>query len=206
MGGANEILFKLLDPVPQYVLGCLPALAIIGESPANEFTEKITWLLRCLGCPFTGIFYSFNIGGKGESRCMYWLSSDKFEIVDSYNPNEPGESEKHDGSGKPNKIVGSNNYGKIEESDGSSGSNKSGKIDSNKCHEIEESDKPEHDKQEASEKSTVLNEPDESNKPNELIRPFGFHAKKIRISNDENIKKLIEQCTATASVLERAPA
>src|ERR1043165_3866570 len=73
-----RLLYKFLEPTPQYVLGCLPALAIIGESPMNKFPEKLAWVFRCLGCPFLGLFYALNVGGGKESRCMYWLSSDYF--------------------------------------------------------------------------------------------------------------------------------
>ncbi|CAG8473715.1 5731_t:CDS:2 [Gigaspora rosea] len=74
----KQFIFTLLEPIPQYVLGCLTTLAILGASPADKFTEKLAWSFRCLGCPFTGLFYFINIGSKKESRCMYWLSSAKF--------------------------------------------------------------------------------------------------------------------------------
>src|SRR6266498_764569 len=79
--GFPQFIHKLLDPIPQYVVGCFPAIAIIGASPNNKFTEKLAWVLRCLGCPFTGLFYSLNIGGNKESRCIYWLSSNYFIIT-----------------------------------------------------------------------------------------------------------------------------
>ncbi|CAG8707941.1 7051_t:CDS:1, partial [Acaulospora morrowiae] len=122
MENYKVLIYKLLDPIPQYVLGCLPALGIIGESPANRFTEKVTWLLRCLGCPFTALFYSINIGSKKESRCFYWLSSSRF----------------------------------------------------------------------VTDKGSRLR-----------YRPFGFNACEIQNADDPDIKKCVEQCTATASVLER---
>src|SRR6266496_1673725 len=57
---------KLLNPIPQYVLGSLPAIAIVGETPREKFAEKIAWVLRCLGCPFTGLFYSCNVGVRKQ--------------------------------------------------------------------------------------------------------------------------------------------
>ncbi|CAG8753568.1 17838_t:CDS:1, partial [Racocetra fulgida] len=51
---------------------------IAGASPMNTFIEKLIWMLRCLGCPFMGVFYSVNIGGKEESRCLYWLPVEYF--------------------------------------------------------------------------------------------------------------------------------
>src|SRR6266542_5177382 len=69
---------KLLNPIPQYVLGSLPAIAIVGETPREKFAEKIAWVLRCLGCPFTGLFYSCNVGSAKTDKCLYWLPSDYF--------------------------------------------------------------------------------------------------------------------------------
>ncbi|CAG8614085.1 16207_t:CDS:2 [Acaulospora morrowiae] len=88
---------KLLDPIPQYVTCCLPALAIMGESPAESFRKKLLRILICLGCPFTGLFYSLIIGGTPENRCLYWLSSDKIKLVSKENtePDEPDESGNH---------------------------------------------------------------------------------------------------------------
>ncbi|CAB5203005.1 hypothetical protein RhiirA5_383110 [Rhizophagus irregularis] len=71
----------LLDPIPQYVTGCLPALLIIGESPMNSFTKKLAWMLICLGCPFVGLIFNLNIGSEPESRCIYWLQADFFTNV-----------------------------------------------------------------------------------------------------------------------------
>src|ERR1041384_2068817 len=76
--GFSQLIHKLLEPIPQYVLGCLPAIAIIGESPMPKFAEKLAWVFRCLGCPFIPLFYTINVGSKKESRCIFWLSSDHF--------------------------------------------------------------------------------------------------------------------------------
>ncbi|GBC10631.1 hypothetical protein RclHR1_00980008 [Rhizophagus clarus] len=76
--GVIHTIAKLLNPIPQYVLGCLPAIAIIGASPKEKFSEKFTWVLRCLGCPFTGLLYSCTIGAEGIYLCIYWLSSQHF--------------------------------------------------------------------------------------------------------------------------------
>src|ERR1043166_7821486 len=77
---SRPIIYKLLNPIPPYLLACLPALAIIGASPTSNFARKLVWFFRCIGCPFTGLFYSLNIGSKRESLCIYWLSSDYFII------------------------------------------------------------------------------------------------------------------------------
>ncbi|RIA81101.1 hypothetical protein C1645_865536 [Glomus cerebriforme] len=71
-----QIVYKLLEPIPQYVLGCFPAMLIIGASPM-KFSKKLTWAFLCLGCPFIGLFYVLNVE-KG-SRCIYWLSSEYFD-------------------------------------------------------------------------------------------------------------------------------
>ncbi|CAG8662144.1 1465_t:CDS:1 [Dentiscutata erythropus] len=78
MSDFSQIIHNFSEPIPQYVLVCLPAIAIAGASPANMFTKKLMWILRCLGCPFIGIFYSVNVGSSPESRCLFWLPADKF--------------------------------------------------------------------------------------------------------------------------------
>ncbi|CAG8679154.1 5964_t:CDS:2, partial [Funneliformis mosseae] len=69
---------KLQDPVPQYVIGCLPVIATIGAAPWESFVDKFIWLLRCLGCPFTGLFYVCCIKNDETSLCIYWLPSECF--------------------------------------------------------------------------------------------------------------------------------
>ncbi|CAG8800365.1 20840_t:CDS:2 [Cetraspora pellucida] len=81
-----QVAHRLLEPIPQYVLGCLPAIAIAGASPMNTFIEKLVWMLRCLGCPFIGVFYSVNIGGKEEPRCLFWLPVEYFATSEGENP------------------------------------------------------------------------------------------------------------------------
>ncbi|KAF0518657.1 hypothetical protein F8M41_016706 [Gigaspora margarita] len=73
-----EFVHRLLEPIPQYVLGCIPAIAIVGASPTDKFSRKLIWVLRSLGCPFIGILYSLNVGGNEQSRCLFWLPVDYF--------------------------------------------------------------------------------------------------------------------------------
>jgi hypothetical protein len=73
-----NLISKLLNPIPQYVLGCLPAITIVGASPREKFGEKLAWVFRCLGCPFTGLFYSCNVGSRKVDQCLYWLPSNYF--------------------------------------------------------------------------------------------------------------------------------
>ncbi|CAB4411669.1 unnamed protein product [Rhizophagus irregularis] len=79
----TKLLQSLQDPAPQYVLGCVPAIATIGAAPDNGLTNKLLWILRCLGCPFTGLFYTCNIGSDPIAMSTYWLTSDHF-MKDGY--------------------------------------------------------------------------------------------------------------------------
>ncbi|GBB88026.1 hypothetical protein RclHR1_14540005 [Rhizophagus clarus] len=72
------IFHKLLNPVPQYILGCLPAIAIVGATPRGKFAQKMAWVFRCLGCPFTGLFYACNVGSSKVEQCLYWLPAEFF--------------------------------------------------------------------------------------------------------------------------------
>ncbi|CAG8606486.1 3293_t:CDS:1 [Scutellospora calospora] len=74
----EDLAHTLQAPAPQYVLGCLPIIATIGATPDNGCTRKILWLVRCLGCPFTGLFFHCNIMNDETAMCIYWLSSDYF--------------------------------------------------------------------------------------------------------------------------------
>ncbi|CAG8515970.1 4339_t:CDS:1 [Scutellospora calospora] len=74
----------LQDPIPQYVLGSLPAILTIGATPFKGVGRKLGWFVRCLGCPFVGLFYFCNIKSDKVTMCAYWLSANNF-IVE--NPN-----------------------------------------------------------------------------------------------------------------------
>jgi len=67
------------------VLGSLPAIATIGIAPDNGLKAKLIWLIRCLGCPFTGLFYFCNVDDDPVAMCAYWLSSEYF--IDDGNNN-----------------------------------------------------------------------------------------------------------------------
>ncbi|CAG8498997.1 574_t:CDS:2 [Ambispora gerdemannii] len=67
----SSILHKLQDPIPQYVLGCFPAIATIGASPNDYLLQKLLWMARCLACPFLGLFYTCNIAN--DEKALYWL-------------------------------------------------------------------------------------------------------------------------------------
>ncbi|CAG8648612.1 11317_t:CDS:1, partial [Racocetra persica] len=71
---------NLQNPIPQYVLGTLPAIAILGTTPHSGLCAKLIWFARCLGCPFTGMFYFCNIGNIPSEMCAYWLSAEYFDF------------------------------------------------------------------------------------------------------------------------------
>ncbi|CAG8511452.1 242_t:CDS:2 [Ambispora gerdemannii] len=74
------LLDRLQNPVPQYVLGCLPALATIGAAPMEDFIQKLMWLAQCLGCPYLGLFYTCNV--KISETAIYWLPKRCFVGID----------------------------------------------------------------------------------------------------------------------------
>lgn len=86
----TELIVKLREPAPQYVTCCVPAIAIIGAAPGSGLTNKLLWILRCLGCPFTGLFYACCVCNDPIAMSAYWLTSDRFIMKDgkklSYRP------------------------------------------------------------------------------------------------------------------------
>ncbi|RGB42623.1 hypothetical protein C1646_750812 [Rhizophagus diaphanus] len=82
------LLRTLQDPAPQYVLGCGPAVATIGASPESGLINKLLWLLRCLGCPFTGLFYAC-VCNDPITMSIYWLTSDHFRRDGNILPYRP---------------------------------------------------------------------------------------------------------------------
>nr|CAG8506479.1 6253_t:CDS:2 [Entrophospora candida] len=82
-----EVIRKLQEPMPQYVLGLIPVILILGTAPFGSLIDKLTWVFRCLGSPFTGLFYHFNIKDDPVEMCIYWLPEEYFvttngEILD----------------------------------------------------------------------------------------------------------------------------
>ncbi|CAG8720376.1 10246_t:CDS:1, partial [Ambispora leptoticha] len=75
-----DLVSNLLNPIPQYVLGSLPAIATIGAAPMEDFFQKIMWLFRCLGSPFIGLFYTCNI--PSDSTFIFWLPKRYFRKVE----------------------------------------------------------------------------------------------------------------------------
>jgi len=71
----QDLIRVLQNPAPQYVFGCIPAIVTIGTAPDNGLINKMLWILRCLGSPFTGLFYIFDVGNDSISMTTYWLDS-----------------------------------------------------------------------------------------------------------------------------------
>jgi len=53
-----EVIRKLQDPMPQYVLGLIPVIVTLGTAPFNHLKYKLTYVFRCLGAPYTGLFFT----------------------------------------------------------------------------------------------------------------------------------------------------
>ncbi|CAG8614562.1 3046_t:CDS:1 [Paraglomus occultum] len=74
----------LQNPIPQYLLGVLPAILILGDSPFLTSLSKTLHVFICLGCPFAGLFYFLNINTNLNQNdvnidsCAYWLPADRF--------------------------------------------------------------------------------------------------------------------------------
>ena len=68
----------LLNTIPQYVLGVLPAIAILGSSPENGLINKFLYLFCSLGSPFSGLFYYLNVKNEKLKMSLYWLEPGNF--------------------------------------------------------------------------------------------------------------------------------
>ncbi|RIB24453.1 hypothetical protein C2G38_2069984 [Gigaspora rosea] len=80
--GLLTAIHRIQNPIPQFALGSLPAMATIGTTPHDSLLEKFLWFMRCLGCPFTGLFYFCNIKNDPIAMGTYWLSSEYFKVED----------------------------------------------------------------------------------------------------------------------------
>nr|CAG8617741.1 10248_t:CDS:2 [Entrophospora candida] len=75
---------SFLNSVPQYVLGSLSAIAILGATPVGDFREKIRWIFLCLGAPIEGLCYYCNVKNGAIIMSTYWLKPDHF-VEGNYN-------------------------------------------------------------------------------------------------------------------------
>ena len=74
----KDLIHNLQDPIPQYILGCFPVVAILASTPQDGLISKILWLLRCIAAPFTGLMYFINAGNTNEDISTFWLDADDF--------------------------------------------------------------------------------------------------------------------------------
>ncbi|CAJ0846877.1 13157_t:CDS:1, partial [Entrophospora sp. SA101] len=77
-----QTICKLQEPIPQYVLGLIPVVTTLGTSPFGSLIHKLSWIFRCLGCPFTALFYYLNIKDDPVEMCIYWLPAKSFITTD----------------------------------------------------------------------------------------------------------------------------
>ncbi|CAG8571744.1 15274_t:CDS:2 [Cetraspora pellucida] len=98
----------LQNPIPQYVLGTLPAIAITGTNPENSLSDKLYRLLQCLSCPFIGLFYFCNVVSKDAGSkevestkvqmSAYWLEKDEHSLEKEYFIHNQNDSSSAQGS------------------------------------------------------------------------------------------------------------
>nr|CAG8628381.1 11774_t:CDS:2 [Entrophospora candida] len=69
---------KLQEPMPQYISGLIPVIVTLGTSPFESLICKLFWVFKCLGCPFTGLFYYLVIEDDPVEMCIYWLPEEYF--------------------------------------------------------------------------------------------------------------------------------
>nr|CAG8659259.1 8295_t:CDS:1 [Entrophospora candida] len=81
----NPIIPKLQEPMPQYISGLIPVIVILGTSPFKDLIDKLIWVFRCLGSPFTGLFYYLVIGADRVEMCIYWLPEEYFVTTEGNN-------------------------------------------------------------------------------------------------------------------------
>ncbi|CAJ0825590.1 5827_t:CDS:1, partial [Entrophospora sp. SA101] len=85
----NPIITKLQEPMPQYISGLIPVIVILGTSPFKLLFDKLIWVFKCLGCPFTGLFYYLVIGADPVEMCIYWLPEEFFLTTNENNLDFP---------------------------------------------------------------------------------------------------------------------
>ncbi|CAG8771534.1 26782_t:CDS:2 [Gigaspora margarita] len=94
MASESELLTlirKLQNPIPQFVLGTIPILAVVATTPYKRLLTKLLWFARCLGCPFCGLFYFCNIKCEPIEMCSYWLEANDFICTNDDNGSDVAE-------------------------------------------------------------------------------------------------------------------
>ncbi|KAF0459587.1 hypothetical protein F8M41_000728 [Gigaspora margarita] len=75
---ASEIFLGGAYQIPQYVLACLPVIAVIGAISTQGLWSKLQWVFRCLGYPFCGLFYICCVQNNKADLCCYYLDKEYF--------------------------------------------------------------------------------------------------------------------------------
>nr|CAG8511159.1 13965_t:CDS:2 [Entrophospora candida] len=75
---SQEVIGKLQEPMPQYVLGLIPVIVTLGAAPFESLIDKLAWIFKCISTPYTGLFYYFNIKDDPVEMCIYWLPEEYF--------------------------------------------------------------------------------------------------------------------------------
>nr|CAG8510735.1 13788_t:CDS:2 [Entrophospora candida] len=75
---SQEVIGKLQEPMPQYVLGLIPVIVTLGAAPFESLVHKLIWIFKCISTPYTGLFYYLNIKDNPVEMCIYWLPEEYF--------------------------------------------------------------------------------------------------------------------------------
>ncbi|KAJ3035788.1 hypothetical protein HDV00_003414 [Rhizophlyctis rosea] len=73
-----SILNSLQSPVPQFVMGTIPAILVAAACPYESLGQKILWLLYVLGAPLAAIQYYLMLGKNRRNLVMHWLPREYF--------------------------------------------------------------------------------------------------------------------------------
>ncbi|RIB24389.1 hypothetical protein C2G38_2070119 [Gigaspora rosea] len=189
-------IFNILqNPVPQYVLGSLPAILTIGTTPHETLLAKFLWFVRCLGCPFAGLFYFCSIESNSIEMSAYWLESKKFIRKNNKSKIEDDENDYNDDDKDEDKDDDK------DDDDDDDDNEDDEKDNYNKF--IEESSKNTTNK----ETKIVIDNKDEINIKikgkieQDYPRPFGHHSMKLKLNKSQ--KRILKDWIAEASLLDR---
>ncbi|CAJ0628044.1 3011_t:CDS:2 [Entrophospora sp. SA101] len=181
-----KFVHALLVSIPQYVLGSLSAIAILGATPVGGFREKLRWIFLCLGAPIEGLVYYCNVKNDAIIMSTYWLEYDHFKSIDFENS---GIIENNDNN---NDNYAKDNNIRLEEKNNSNNNDDAAR-DNNRSEDNNkngddititlESINPEIS-------SVILN-----------YKLFGWNTKIMELTPEQ--KELMKGCVAEASILDR---
>lgn len=188
----------LQNPIPQYVLGTLPAIAIMGTTPRDKLSSKLSWVLRCLGCPFTGLFYFCNIGNSKVEMSAYWLKAENFIQHDDKNKVNVKDDEDEDNEDNIN-----DNYETDEKNIDEDGDNEDEieeNIDDNDGNN-DKNNEENNDNNKDKHKIEINEEIGNKDKQVLIIRPVGHHVKELNPTPRQ--EKILKNWVAEATLLDR---